>query len=225
VRGQALQGLAQVGHRVPWAPRLLNRVANQLDTGRRLRAHGMAVPKAAESQFAVFAPAIADASAAERPLYVEFGVWQGDTILEWARRVTVPAAHFIGFDSFEGLPEVWSPRFGTGHFSTEGAMPQTDDPRVRFVKGWFDDTVPGFEPPDYDLLIVNVDGDLYTSAVTSLEWATRYLRVGDYLYFDEFHDRLHEGRAFDEFVEATGFRFEMIGCTRGTEKVLMRRAG
>jgi hypothetical protein len=40
-------------------------------------------------------------------LYLEFGVFQGRSIGRMAERFPHPAARFVGFDSFEGLPEDW----------------------------------------------------------------------------------------------------------------------
>ena len=219
-----MQQLTRAGRYTPSvAGRALNRAANHLTTGRLLHERGMAVPAPVGDKFDVFGEALAAAESAKQPLYVEFGVFMGHSILEWARRVTNPAAHFVGFDSFEGLPEAWSDSAGVGFFSTDGQLPHTDDPRIAFVKGWFDDTVPDFLPPKHDLLVINIDGDLYSSAVTSLNWAASQLKVGDYLYFDEFQDRLHEGRAFHEFLDATGFRFNTIAATHGMVKILFRR--
>jgi hypothetical protein len=51
-------------------------------------------------------------------------------------------------------------------------------------------------------MVVNFDADLYSSTK---------VRVGAYLYFDEFNDRHHELRAFDEFLKETGMKFKAVG--------------
>lgn len=80
----------------------------------------------------------------DRPiLFLEFGVYKGNSIRRWAGLNTHPESRFVGFDSFEGLPTKWRQR-PAGHFSTDGQVPTLDDPRVSFVKGWFNQTVPGF---------------------------------------------------------------------------------
>lgn len=116
----------------------------------------MAIPVPVDGEFDVFSAALEAAARAQQPLYVEFGVYEGSSMIEWARRVQNPQARFVGFDSFEGLPERWSDSAPPGYFSTDGKVPQTDDLRVSFVKGWFDQTVPGFVAPKHDLLIVNM---------------------------------------------------------------------
>jgi hypothetical protein len=75
-------------------------------------------------------------------LYLEFGVWQGYSIEYFSRLNRSPRSLFYGFDSFEGLPEGWR-GMSAGHFSTGGQIPVIDDERVRFIKGWFQDSLPG----------------------------------------------------------------------------------
>ena len=116
-----------------------------------------------------------------------------------ARDLSHTEARLVGFDSFEGLTEDWRPGLGTGHFAT-GEPPKIDDDRVSFEVGWFDDTLSKFEIPEYDQLIINVDSDLYSSAVRVLTWAEPYLMEGTRIYFDEFPDRDHEMRAFNELA-------------------------
>src|SRR5437870_1966975 len=84
-----------------------------------------------------------------RPLYLEFGVFEGNSMRWWAAELTNPAARFVGFDSFEGLPEDWRPSTPRGWFKTTGP-PAIDDARVSFVTGWFDETLPGFDLPEHD---------------------------------------------------------------------------
>src|SRR5208282_1918422 len=83
-------------------------------------------------------------SAGTQPLdYLEFGVFEGKSLAHWCALNANPQSRFFGFDSFEGLPEQWngSP---TGTYSAHGKLPAIDDPRVQFVVGWFQDSLPGF---------------------------------------------------------------------------------
>jgi Macrocin-O-methyltransferase (TylF) len=212
-------GLTIVGRLTP--PRLLNAAAN-FRTGRMLRERDIRVPSRASSRFQVFDVAIREMTS-DRPLYLEFGVFEGETTRYWSEHLTDPDARFIGFDSFEGLPEDWTHAKGRGHFSTEGQIPQIDDDRVTFVKGWFDDSLARFEMGEHGRLFVNVDSDLYSSAITVLNWVAPHFNVGDLLYFDEFYDRLNEGRAFREFLDKTEYRVEMLAATRYLGQVLFQR--
>jgi Methyltransferase domain len=148
------------------------------------------------------------------PLYLEFGVWEGRSMRWWSRNLTQPDATLVGFDSFEGLPEDWRPGYAAGQFRT-GKPPHIDDSRVSFQVGWFDETLPRFEVPDHDQMIINVDSDLYSSAATVLGWAEPYLRPGTLIYFDEFCDRDHEVRAFNDFRAKSQHHFEPLGIARG----------
>ena len=88
----------------------------------------------------------------------------------WSQHLRQSGATLVGFDSFEGLPEDWRPDIPTGYFATSGTPPEIDDPRVFFVKGLFNETLPAYRMPEHDQLIVNIDCDLYSSAATVLSW-------------------------------------------------------
>jgi Macrocin-O-methyltransferase (TylF) len=60
---------------------------------------------------------------------------------------------------------------------------------VSFVKGWFDDTLPSFQPPENDQLIIKIDCDLSSSTATVLQRIEPWLVPGSLLYFDELTDR------------------------------------
>jgi hypothetical protein len=166
-----------------------------------------------ESVFDLFGLALARIEG-ERPLYLEYGVYKGRSMRWWSEHLTAPGAQFVGFDSFEGLPEDWRPGLESGHFQT-GKEPDIDDPRVRFVKGWFDDTVPGFALPDHDQLVINVDCDLYSSANTVMRFLEPHIVPGTLIYFDELPDRDHEMRALFESLARSGMTVEPIGFARG----------
>jgi len=166
---------------------------------------------------------IADDVAPQPTLYLEFGVYQGDSMRVWSRLLKHPRSVLHGFDSFQGLPEDWTSEMPRGHFSTDGAMPVIDDPRVRLFKGWFDDVLPGYQLPQHDRLVVSLDADLYSSTKYVLDWLRPHMAVGAYLYFDEFCHRHHEMKAFSEFQQATGMEFEAIGQSRCWEHAAFRR--
>lgn len=218
------QALVKIGERAsPDLPRILNGAASYIETGRLLARAGLALPAPARTRFEVFDAALDIAATASQPLYLEFGVWEGESMRYIAGRLTRETARFVGFDSFEGLPDDWTATFSRGTFSTSGIAPETSDPRVSYVKGWFDDTLPTFTIPTHDRLIVNVDCDIYSSAATVLAAIGPALAPGDLLYFDEFHDRFHEGRAFHEFRIASGQGYRVVAVTKGAEHILFQR--
>jgi len=80
-------------------------------------------------------------------LYLEFGVFEGESIKYFAAIHNNPLSKLVGFDTFEGLPEDWnefSRSLASKTFSTGGKTPAMDDNRVSFVKGLFQDTLPAF---------------------------------------------------------------------------------
>ena len=145
--------------------------------------------------------------------YLEFGVKGGRSMSRIASRFAHGHARFIGFDSFEGLPEAWWNQ-EAGKFSTGGKVPNSRDPRVRFVKGWFQNTLPGFlaasalsrDAP----LLVHFDADLYGSTLFVL--AQLWERTDEYYFmFDEFmHD---EAIALYDFSRAFPVALEFYAQT------------
>jgi hypothetical protein len=192
----------------------LRSALSYLELGAWLRRQpGANVPRLVANDLALFEFALQRIEV-KRPLYLEFGVFEGRSLRWWVEHLTVPHAAFIGFDSFEGLPEDWRPGMATGAFRA-GSPPRIDDKRVSFVVGWFDDTLPGLELPAHEQLIVNIDCDLYSSTDTVLRWLEPHLRPGTLLYFDEFPDRDHEMRAFLECQARSGYGFMPVAIGRG----------
>jgi len=159
-----------------------------------------------------------------RPItYVEFGVGRGNSMRWWTGNNTHPDSRFFGFDTFEGLPE----RYGTyaeGTFSQGGKFPDIPDARLRFVKGLFQDSLPG-TLPDLDFsrqTLVHIDGDLYTSALYPLAMLFPKLKTGDLLLFDEFGVPLHEYRAFEDFTRSFRLQLEPVGAINNYLQVIFR---
>jgi len=185
--------------------------------GQWMRQHGFAFPcpvRRREDLFDLVGSEVGN----RRTLYMEFGVWQGASMRYWSKTLSSPSAILHGFDSFEGLPEVWRDRDdkGQGHFSTRGAVPDIPDPRVRFFPGWFDQVLPGYTPPPHDVLVINVDADLYSSTLCVLRSLRGCIREGTFIYFDEFSVAADEPRAFDDFIQESGYTF----CLRGADRTL-----
>lgn len=155
-------------------------------------------------------------------LYLEFGVYQGASMRYWSKMLSHPASELHGFDSFEGLPEAWTEMEGSGHFSTNGAMPTVEDRRVKFFKGWFHQTLPVYQVPKHEVLVLNFDADLYSSTKYVLDHMSEYIVPGTYLYFDEFSDLQHEFRAFMEFCSSSDRKFVVRGTTGSMLYVLFQ---
>lgn len=59
------------------------------------------------------------------------------------------------------------------------------DDQVKFLKGWFKDTLP--TAPISSLSLLRLDGDLYESTMDSLEWLYPKLSVGGFVIVDDFY--------------------------------------
>jgi hypothetical protein len=156
--------------------------------------------------------------------YLEFGVFKGNTVAWWAKRSTHPESAFVGFDSFEGLPESWGD-MAAGTFSTGGAIPNIPDSRVRFEKGWFSATVPGFlarESAGNRVLVAHLDADLYSSTLLVLLHLAPHLATGSVLIFDEFADYEDEFRALHDAQRAYPFEYRVLAHTPSWTQVALQ---
>jgi len=159
--------------------------------------------------------------------YLEFGVFEGESIERFSKLNTAPESRFVGFDTFTGLPEDWvefSRTVKASTFSTAGRVPQIRDDRVSFVKGLFQDTLPGFlktysGPEQW---VIHNDSDLYSATLFVLTCGHAWMRPGTIVIFDEFCSEMHEFRAFDDYCAAYRQNFEVVGVTEGFGKVAVR---
>lgn len=158
---------------------------------------------------------VAEAERLDEPItYLEFGVAAGSSFRWWTVRNTHPASRFVGFDTFEGLPEDFGPvRAGT----FAGTVPEVDDARAHFEVGLFQETLgpylaaSGLAEREEGRLVVHLDADLYSSTLFVLTRLAPLFRPGDILLFDEFAVPAHEFKAFVEFVHAYDMRYTVLG--------------
>jgi O-methyltransferase len=151
---------------------------------------------------------------------IETGVWRGGATIFMRgylaaqgitdRRVWVA-------DSFAGLP-VPSVQQDHGFDFSAGVFPilaisrnevealfgryDLLDDQVRFLEGWFKDTLP--TAPIERLALLRLDGDLYESTRDSLTHLYHKLSPGGFVIVDDYHDFPPCRRAVDEFRENVG---------------------
>jgi|HubBroStandDraft_6_1064221.scaffolds.fasta_scaffold221196_3 hypothetical protein len=202
----------------------LNASINYLEVGRWMRAKGYDTSRRFSRREELF-DLVGQQVGNREVLYLEFGVFQGEATQYWSKLLLNPNSKLHGFDSFEGLPENWLPHRQKGCFATDGAIPQIDDIRVNFFKGWFDETLPKYKCPLHDVLVINLDADLYSSTICVLKALRNEIVPGTYIYFDELNNRDHELRAFDEFINETGMKFSLVGVTHTMQHAVFRRDG
>lgn len=155
-------------------------------------------------------------------LVLEFGVRFGNTIRQLAK---LTQQKIYGFDSFEGLPEVWhhEPK---GSYTTRGEIPEVPS-NVVLIQGWFDQTLPEFlETHPGPVRLINVDCDIYSSTKTVLDALAPRIVTGSVIVFDEYigneHWREDEFKAFQEAVARYGWKYEYLCFSVFTKQVAVR---
>ena len=148
-------------------------------------------------------------------LFTEFGVADGAGCNFFAKFLQAQDKHIHGFDSFEGLEEDWTGWYNgreTGAFSQGGKLPNVRG-NVTLVKGWIQDTLPGYldETGDEAFSFIHMDMDTYTPTRFALEAVKPRLRAGSAILFDELYWypgwRHHEYKALQEVLERDDYRF------------------
>ena len=155
-------------------------------------------------------------------LYCEFGVYKGETVNFIASRTT----HEVhGFDSFEGLPEVWREGFEKGTFALTN-LPEVAR-NVTLHKGWFNESLPVWKQKySGPVAFMHMDADLYSSTKCVFDLLADRVVPGTVIQFDEFFNypgwKDGEYKAFTEFVRERNIRFEYIGYNPNHEQVAVR---
>ncbi len=155
--------------------------------------------------------------------YLEFGVASGESLRWWVENNKNPSSRFVGFDSFQGLPEDFG-LLQKGAFSTESKLPQINDSRCGFVIGLFQDTLYDFlKTFSFDpKIVIHLDADLYSSTLFVLATLAPKLKKDDILIFDEFGVPTHEFKAFLDFTAAFPVRYEVLGETNNYFQVAIK---
>ncbi len=173
----------------------------------------------------LFAACLEESKRVSGGLNMEFGVYKGDSINLLAK--LAPERKFLGFDSFEGLPEMWTIESKRGAFDVGGRLPKVRK-NVSLIKGFYSATLPKFvaENTTEPIAFVNVDCDLYSATKEIFAYLGDRFRVGTVIVFDEFYNYpdwlWHEYKAWLEFVEERGVKFTYIGFIRIATQVAVR---
>ena len=121
-------------------------------------------------------------------LVLEFGSYRGSSSKHLALYTDKTV---YGFDSFEGLPNDWNLDTGkkvlkAGHFTLEGNIPKPKRKNIKFIKGWFDETLPPFlEKHKENISVLHVDCDIYESTKIVLDLIKDRLVPGTVIIWDE----------------------------------------
>ena len=167
-------------------------------------------------------------------LFLEFGVFRGNSILEYYSAYLENDINpiYFGFDAFEGLPEEKFDQYTpwkTGDFNLDGNInPELLNKNgMEIVKGWFNETLNEKTLTKFGKKkagLVHIDCDIYTSTLEVLEFlvVNDLLVDGTIIVYDDWgawkqarltenneYD-LAEGRAHKEISDKYGLNFEFI---------------
>jgi hypothetical protein len=137
---------------------------------------------------------------------VETGVWRGGTAI-YLRAILEALGdgerRVWACDSFAGLPEADAERYPVDVPLGLHAYPQLAvgldqvranfarygllDERVRFVPGWFRDTLPGLATEVGPIAVLRLDGDLYESTIDALTHLEPLVAPGGFVIVDDYN--------------------------------------
>jgi O-methyltransferase len=135
--------------------------------------------------------------------FVEAGVWRGGAVIFMRALLKVYGEEerlVWAFDSYAGLPkpdverypadrgdQLWSHSLDVSLEEVKRNFQKYDmlDDRVRFVKGWFRDTIP--VAPIEKIAVLRLDGDMYESTMQVLEGLYTKVSTGGYVIIDDYN--------------------------------------
>lgn len=158
---------------------------------------------------------------------METGVWRGGAAILMRG---ILKAHGVtdrvvwAADSFEGLPPPDGERYPldarldfSGFAELAVSLEQVQknfraynllDDQVRFLKGWFRDTLPG--APVGRLAVLRLDGDLYESTIDGLKHLYPKLSPGGYCIVDDYNEIPACKQAVADYRAQHGIRDEIV---------------
>jgi O-methyltransferase len=156
---------------------------------------------------------------------IETGVWRGGATLlmrGFLAAYNITDRKVWVADSFAGLPVPSHPADAGYDFSVavapvlavardevEDLFRRYDllDDQVRFLEGWFSDTLPN--APIDQIALMRLDGDLYESTMDAITALYDKLSPGGYVIVDDYNDFEPCRRAITEFRESRGITSEL----------------
>jgi len=149
--------------------------------------------------------------------FIETGVWRGGTTIFMRALLNLHGVTdrvvWVA-DSFEGMPKPSSREDGFDlsfvkylNISLEQVKRNFErfgllDDQVRFLKGWFSDTMPN--APIERLAILRLDGDLYSSTMDVLRNLYHRVSPGGYVIIDDYYSWPSCRQAVSDFLRDTG---------------------
>jgi hypothetical protein len=130
--------------------------------------------------------------------FLEFGVYQGASLQAWTKLNTADQSEFIGFDSFEGLPEAYVA--AGGETLAKGSLSMGGD--IPIMHRFSTDKQ----------VVVHCDADVYSSTMFVLCKLGDLIKPGAIVIFDDFSSMLHDFRALEDYTRAFCRKYEVLGA-------------
>ncbi|HEY7671558.1 MAG TPA: TylF/MycF family methyltransferase [Gammaproteobacteria bacterium] len=153
--------------------------------------------------------------------FIETGIWRGGAVILMR---AILKAHGVtdrivfAADSFEGLPKPDAAKYpadsGDRHWTYDELAVSLEqvtanvarygllDDQVRFLKGWFKDTLP--RAPIERLAVARLDGDMYQSTMDAIEVLYPKLQSGGFLIVDDYGAVEGCKRAIEDYRRRSG---------------------
>lgn len=145
----------------------------------------------------------------EKGYYIEFGVLNGESIVDVYRQLRGHLTHIFGFDSFGGLPPIVNEDDKSGQkvmpITSEGNFKSLTKDEVSklialscrippqeltLVEGFFEESLPKFDQEQFKdkgpLLGCYIDCTLYSATRLALEFIQDKIVDGTWLFFDDY---------------------------------------
>ena len=159
-------------------------------------------------------------------LFLEFGVFKGDSINLFAKNLKRINGNIFGFDSFKGLKDEWiteefNPR---GTFDLKGIKPKVEK-NVELIDGWVEKTLKDFlSNNSKKIAFVHLDLDTYESTSYVLKLLKKNFIKGTIILFDEFYGfpnwEKYEYKAFKEEINENNFKYIAFSTRQACIKII-----
>jgi len=160
-------------------------------------------------------------------LFLEFGVFKGDSINTFAKYLSKNKSHIFGFDSFEGLEEEWITHEYNpiGTFSLNKKPPKVDK-NVTLVIGKVQNTLENFlkQQAGKKIAFIHMDMDTFAPTQYVLKKIKPLLSKGAVILFDEFYGfpnwKEHEYKALIEIFNENEYKYIAFGTRQTAIEIL-----
>ena len=175
-----------------------------------------------EAEIIAAISALLSAPSTRKGCFVEAGCFKGGSTAKFSLAAKLAKRRLFVFDSFEGLPDndeehgrtIYgeTPGFQKGRY--RGALDEVKDnvgrfgaiEQCEFIKGWFDNTMPGFREP---IVVAYIDVDLVSSTKTCVKYLFPLIQPGGVLISQDGHLPL-----IIELLDDDSFWTKEIGCAK-----------